>query len=186
MPLLVMVGLSGSKLTDGDDQRQQAFDSAKVPPAHVKWVIRAGSICDVVLPSVIAAQIDAETGWQEGSPSPTPANTAPAERALVGMSAADFEEWASDDDGNGQVSPLDAGDAIMALGRFDCALAEGVQRLKEKGLASGDSLELTLAAYHSGTKAVEQYRGLPPSGETRDYVGEVRKLIPRYETGSAR
>jgi len=183
LPLVMMVGLSGSKLTDGDDQRQQAFDSSKVPPAHVKWVIRAGSVCDVVPPSVVAAQIDAETGWLASSAEPSP-NVSPTEpRALVGLTPADFEEWASDDDGNGRVSPLDPGDAVMALGRFDCSLADGVQRLKEKQLAEGDSLELTLAAYHSGIDAVERYRGMPQGDEARDYVSGVQKLIPRYETG---
>ncbi|MDC2950176.1 hypothetical protein [Streptomyces heilongjiangensis] len=192
LPLVMMVGLSGSRLTDGDDRRQQAFDSSKVPPAHVKWVIRAGSVCDVVTPSVVAAQIDTETGWLTGTsedlqgspPAPSPAASAPSEsRALVGLSTSAFEEWGSDDDANGTATPLDPADAIMALGRFDCALAEGVQRLKESRLASGDALELTLAAYHSGLGSVERSRGVP-EGEARDYVRRVRKLIPRYETGS--
>ncbi|WP_146194034.1 lytic transglycosylase domain-containing protein [Streptomyces sp. MA5143a] len=194
LPLVMMVGLSGSRLTDGDGQRQQAFDSSRVPPAHVKWVIRAGSVCDIVTPSVVAAQIDAETGWlagtAEGLPdtSPTPSPTAPTPsepRALVGLSTSAFKEWGSDDDGNGTATPLDPGDAIMALGRFDCALAEGVQRLKESRAVSGDTLELTLAAYHSGLDTVERSRGVP-EGEARDYVRRVQKLIPRYETGSGR
>ncbi|SER74717.1 hypothetical protein SAMN04487983_102182 [Streptomyces sp. yr375] len=190
LPLVMMVGVSGSKLNDGDDQRQQAFDTSKVPPAYVKWVIRAGSVCDVVLPSVVAAQLDTETGWSAGSAGsvssaePVPDASPTESRALVGLTPADFAEWASDDDGNGRISPLDPGDAVMALGRFDCALADGVERLKEKQSAEGDLLELTLAAYHSGLDAVQRQRGMPAGDGAREYVSGVQKLIPRYQTGS--
>jgi hypothetical protein len=40
---------------------------------------------------------------------------------------------------------------------------------------SGD-LDLALAGYNAGEKAVEQYRGIPPYDETREYVRRIRSV----------
>lgn len=44
---------------------------------------------------------------------------------------------------------------------------------------AGD-LKLTLAAYNAGIKAVEQYRGVPPFSETREYIRRVLDYHQRY------
>lgn len=44
---------------------------------------------------------------------------------------------------------------------------------------AGD-LRLTLAAYNAGIKAVEQYRGVPPFSETREYIRRVLDYHRRY------
>jgi soluble lytic murein transglycosylase-like protein len=44
---------------------------------------------------------------------------------------------------------------------------------------AGD-LQLTLAAYNAGIKAVEQYRGVPPFSETREYIRRVLDYHQRY------
>jgi soluble lytic murein transglycosylase-like protein len=45
-------------------------------------------------------------------------------------------------------------------------------------------LNLTLAAYNAGVKAVERHRGIPPFTETREYVRRVLNYFDRYR-GSA-
>ena len=55
----------------------------------------------------------------------------------------------------------------------------GVRHLKLLlGRYQGD-LELSLAAYNAGVKAVEKYGGVPPFIETRDYI---RRVLSYYET----
>ena len=55
----------------------------------------------------------------------------------------------------------------------------GVRHLKLLlGKYQGD-LELSLAAYNAGIKAVEKHGGIPPFAETRDYV---RRVLTYYQT----
>ena len=55
----------------------------------------------------------------------------------------------------------------------------GVRHLKLLlGRYQGD-LELSLAAYNAGIKAVEKHGGIPPFAETRDYV---RRVLNYYQT----
>ncbi|KAF4410156.1 peptidase M23 [Streptomyces sp. Ru87] len=145
-----------------------------VPAAYVAWVLKAGSMCEVIGPSVIAAQIEAESGWNPDATSPVGA------QGLSQFMPGTWETWGRDDDGNGRISPFDPGDAIMAQGRYDCALAKQIGRLKSGGLASGSLLDLTLAAYNAGPGAVQQYGGVPPYTETRAYVARIKSLIAKY------
>ncbi len=46
---------------------------------------------------------------------------------------------------------------------------------------NGD-LELTIAAYNAGEDAVIRFGGIPPYGETRDYVVKVTSFYRRYRT----
>ena len=44
--------------------------SDAVPAAYRSWVLKAGAICPEVSPALIAAQIDAESGWNPNAVSP--------------------------------------------------------------------------------------------------------------------
>ena len=50
------------------------------------------------------------------------------------------------------------------------------------GRYQGD-LQLSLAAYNAGIKAVEKYGGIPPFSETREYVRRVLRYIDSYRSG---
>jgi soluble lytic murein transglycosylase-like protein len=55
----------------------------------------------------------------------------------------------------------------------------GVRHLKLLlGRYQGD-VELSLAAYNAGINAVEKYGGIPPFGETKDYI---RRVLRYYDT----
>lgn len=60
----------------------------------------------------------------------------------------------------------------------------GVRHLKLLlGKYQGD-LELSLAAYNAGIKAVEKHGGIPPFAETRDYVKRVLSYYQTYRAES--
>lgn len=91
-----------------------------------------------------------------------------------------WPQWSADDDGNGRVSPFDAGDAIMAQGRYMCALADTVRGYLQAGQVQGTVLELALAAYNAGPGAVRAAGGVPHNGETEVYVAKIRRLMAQY------
>jgi soluble lytic murein transglycosylase-like protein len=60
----------------------------------------------------------------------------------------------------------------------------GVRHLKLLlGKYQGD-IELSLAAYNAGIKAVEKHGGIPPFAETRDYVRRVLNYYQTYRSDS--
>ena len=113
----------------------------------------------------IAAQIDAESGWNPRAVSPAGA------QGLSQFMPGTWAAYGRDDDGNGRVSPYDAGDAIMAQARYDCEIAASL-----RGVVAGDLLDLTLAGYNAGPGAVMLHGGVPPYAETRAYVAKIRGL----------
>lgn len=115
---------------------------------------------DAGLPaSIVAAQLDQESGWNENAVSPVGAQ---------GIAQFMPATWASYGDGG---DPFSATDAIPAYGRYMAELKQGVQPI------AGDDAELlvqlTLAAYNAGPGAVQQYKGIPPFQETQKYVSTI-------------
>ncbi|MBD9727678.1 peptidoglycan DD-metalloendopeptidase family protein [Streptomyces caniscabiei] len=177
MPVVMMVAVSGGGDAEAEEQGVGGgLKSGQVPAEYVPWVLKAGAMCDVIKPAVIAAQIEAESGWNPNARSPVGAE------GLSQFMPGTWPSWGKDDDGNGRVSPYDPGDAIMAQGRYDCALAKQVQGYKDSGQATGETLDLALAAYNAGPGAVQQYGGIPPYTETQNYVARIKSLISKYES----
>ncbi|MHA7241385.1 transglycosylase SLT domain-containing protein [Arthrobacter sp. TMS1-12-1] len=109
--------------------------------------------------SVVAAQLNQESGWNENATSPVGAQ---------GVAQFMPATWAAY--GNGG-DPFSAKDAIPAYGRYMAVLKQEVQ-----SIAGDDAnllVQLTLAAYNAGPGAVQQYKGIPPYQETQKYVSAI-------------
>ncbi|MFF9496887.1 M23 family metallopeptidase [Streptomyces flaveolus] len=147
-------------------------DISNVDGSYVPWLRAATADCAGITPALLAAHIDQLSGWQDDSASLS-------ERGIARFTDAGWKTWGRDDDGNGSSSPHDAVDAIMALGRQDCSLAEKMTALRTKGAVSGDVADLTLAAYTAGVQEVGKAGKVPVSA--RAFVSEVKKRLPRYD-----
>ncbi|MFJ6852600.1 peptidoglycan DD-metalloendopeptidase family protein [Streptomyces sp. NPDC091271] len=145
---------------------------SNVDGSYVPWLRRATADCTGITPALLAAHIDQLSGWQD--------NTASlSEQGIARFTDAGWKTWGRDDDGNGSSSPRDAGDAIMALGRQDCSLAEKVTALRTKGTVNGDVADLTLAAFASGVGQVKEAGKVPAPART--FVADVKKRLPQYD-----
>lgn len=175
MPVMLFVGVgAGDTGPDMSGVTGGTLNPRHVPPEYLPWVLKAGSMCPQITAPVIAAQIEAESAWINGRTSPAGA------QGLSQFMPGTWTTWGRDDDGNGRVDPFDPGDAIMAQGRYDCALAEDVEGYKARGRASGPTLDLTLAAYNAGPGAVLEYGGIPPYQETQGYVVKIKSFMAKY------
>ena len=151
---------------------------ANVPAEYEADVLRAGSICQVVTPSVIAAQIDQESGWN-----PKAGSGAGAQGIAQFMPST----WASvgkDGDGDGKADIWNPHDAIWSQGNYMCGLASKVEAAKKSGKLTGDTLELTLAAYNAGLGSVLRYGMVPPFEETINYVRRIKELAATKYTST--
>ncbi|MEU6447072.1 M23 family metallopeptidase [Streptomyces sp. NPDC046979] len=163
-------GLPNPWPDDPDSKRPSEVD---VDPSYIPWLRKAASACTVLDPSVLAAQIDQLSGWSDDT------DELSGQKGIAAFTDSEWRTWGKDDDGNGKASPREPADAIMALGRRDCSLAEKVTELRTEGRINGDLVDLTLAAYATGTDAVTKAGRVPAEAET--YLAEVHKLLPRYE-----
>ncbi|MEW1736246.1 M23 family metallopeptidase [Nocardia beijingensis] len=154
-----------------------------VPPDFEPWYRRAGGLCPQISAALLAAQGQAESGFQpratSGAGAQGPAQFMPGTWATYG----------ADDDGNGQASPFDIGDAIMAQGRYMCAIAATVDTWIDEGKvhAPHGRAELYLAAYNAGEGAVLASGGFPTGAadyltQTRPYVDKILATTPEFST----
>jgi cell wall-associated NlpC family hydrolase len=144
------------------------LNSAMVPRQYLTWVIRAGNECSAVSPPQIAAQIQQESAWQ-----PDVVSNKGAE-GIAQFLPATFAKYGQRD-APGPVTPTNAADAIMAMGRYDCVIARRVAGVP------GSPLSNMLAGYNAGPDAVLASGGVPPFAETQLYVAAIEALIPKFE-----
>ncbi|MFY9263333.1 MAG: transglycosylase SLT domain-containing protein [Arcanobacterium sp.] len=138
---------------------------ANVPAQYAAYVLEAGTICAEVTPSIIAAQIEAESGWNPNAVSPVGAQ---------GISQFMPSTWLSvgrDGDGDGIADPFNAADAIITQGHYMCGQVDAI----EKHFGTRD-LDLALAAYNAGLGSVLSFGGIPPFPETMNYVARINEL----------
>lgn len=145
--------------------------AGSVPAAYEPMVLRAAGTCPGITGPLLAAQLDAESGWNPRALSPAGAQ---------GLAQFLPSTWASegvDGDGDGTADPFNPADAIASQAAYLCKLLAAVTADPQ---LAGDRLELALAAYNAGLGAVQRHRGLPPYPETQDYLRRIRHLLATY------
>jgi hypothetical protein len=137
----------------------------QVPPQFHGDLLAAAARCPRIGPSVLAAQLAAESAWDPAAQSPAGA------QGIAQFMPGTWARWGGDHDEDGTASPFDPGDAIRAQADYLCHLLDQVAPL-----AAGDreaGLRLALAAYNAGPGAVLAAGDVPPFPETRMYVDRV-------------
>lgn len=81
----------------------------------------------------------------------------------------------ADDDGTADV--LGIANPVMASGHLLCDMNEQIDAWKRQGRVSGDTLDLTIAAYNAGSGAVLRSGGMP-SGRT-DYENQTKLYVAK-------
>ncbi|MFE1075122.1 NlpC/P60 family protein [Streptomyces sp. NPDC058783] len=182
--LVVTLGIVGVVIADEDAAATETTDGGGglqgVPEEFRKWILKADAACkqQEMTPALLAAQL-----WQE-SKFKTSKEEARSDAGALGPAQflpSTYATWARDDDGNGEASLWDIGDAVMAQGRMMCSL---LKTAKNSGYP-GDVRALALAGYNAGWQRVEQYKGVPPKsfakGQTYNYVRTILSIMPRFE-----
>jgi murein DD-endopeptidase MepM/ murein hydrolase activator NlpD len=167
---LALTGVPALPWTKGTNPQQDA--TSRIDSSYLPWLRKAAAQCTVLTPSLLAAQIDQLSGWDDDS------GQLSGGRGIAAFTDAQWHTWGKDDDGDGRSTPTDPADAIMALGRQDCALAGKVTDLRTAGTVNGDLVDLTLAARAVGVDAVKEAGRTPAMAQT--YLKEVKALLPRY------
>jgi cell wall-associated NlpC family hydrolase len=147
---------------------------ASVPATFSAWLQRAATLCPQIGAPLLAAQLHQESNFNPGAVSPVGAQG--AAQFMPGT----WPSWGRDDDGNGRVSPFDVGDAVMAQGRYMCALAAQMTQSLAAGRVHGSVADLALAAYNTGPGGVLAAGGIPHNGETDTYVARIDAAIPTF------
>lgn len=169
-PLLVLPLLLAA---DGGSEASDLLTG--VPAEYLEVIMEAGSICDEITPSLIAAQIEAESGWDPTAVSPVGA------QGISQFMPGTWATYGKDGNGDGKADPFDPQDAIISQGHYMCSLVDTVRRYLDTGQASGNITDLALAAYNAGPGAVQTHHGIPPFEETRNYVERIKDLAGKYQ-----
>ena len=171
--IVLVAAASGSPAAATGLAGSATLNNQVIPnPTWVPWVQQAGSLCSTFSTPVIAAQIDIESSWN-----PVDVSSAGAE-GLAQFMPGTWPSWGRNDAGDGNVSPFNPPDAIMAMGRYDCALAAAVAAIAQH---SGQTvLTLALDAYNAGLGAVRSANGIPKNPQTEMYAPSVETLAAAY------
>ncbi|MFJ7242647.1 NlpC/P60 family protein [Streptomyces olivaceus] len=180
--VLAVVGLMAMVLADYDAEATEVTGSASgglrgVPEEFRSWILKAAEECKQpeLTPALLAAQLYQESKFNTSARSDVGAQ-GPAQ-----FMPGTWATWGRDSDGNGEASPWDIGDAVMAQGRMMCSL---LKEAKGSGYP-GDVRALALAGYNAGWSHVEQFGGVPPKsfakGQTYNYVQLILSTMKRFE-----
>ncbi|GHI04648.1 peptidase [Streptomyces cellostaticus] len=180
--LVTAIGLLAIVVTDDDAQATEIPGGGGglqgVPAEFQPWILKAANACKYpeLVPALLAAQLNQESGFRTDHVVSDVGAQGPAQ-----FMPGTWSTWGRDDDHNGDASPFDIGDAVMAQGRMMCSL---IGQAKHSGI-TGDVRALALAGYNAGWARVEQYHGVPPksfaNGQTYDYVQLILSTMPKFQ-----
>ncbi|MGW4336766.1 peptidoglycan DD-metalloendopeptidase family protein [Rhodococcus koreensis] len=154
-----------------------------VPAEFEPWLRRAGSVCPEIDAPLLAAQLQQENGFRHGSNAPVSDTGALGPAQFM---PGTWVTWGKDYDGDGKADPNSIGDAVMSQAHFMCALYQDVSGYIASGQATGDPIELTLAAYNAGPGAVQKFGGIPPFAQTENYVPKILQARAGFTNPNAR
>ncbi|MGO3660120.1 MAG: peptidoglycan DD-metalloendopeptidase family protein [Corynebacterium casei] len=165
----------------GQAGTSETLMSGTVPEEFEPWLDRGGQVCEGVDAPLLAAQLDAESGFQKdaasGAGAQGYAQFMPGTWATYGRKV--------DENGNavgppGSGDPNNPGDAVMAQANYMCDIQKDLAPQVASGAVEGDLTELALAAYNAGPGAVLEYGKVPPYAETQGYTKKILEARNAY------
>ena len=167
--------ISGTGLGD-------SLAAGSVPAEFAPWLERAGAMCPQIKPSLLAAQLEAENGFQYGANAPV-SNTGAGGPAQ--FMPGTWATYGKDYDGDGLININSIGDAVMAQGDYMCTIAKTIDAAIADGSvkAPNGPTELYLAGYNAGEGSVLREGGFPTSHN--DYIVQTRPYADKIIAGEA-
>ncbi|MDO9484590.1 MAG: lytic transglycosylase domain-containing protein [Actinomycetota bacterium] len=159
--LVLALALGATMLGLSAAQRYGLMGPVQVPSEYRALILDASERCPRIPVEVFAAQIAAESSWDERASSPAGA------QGIAQFMPAVWDQYGIDANGDGKISVWDAEDAIASAAELNCSNRRLVRDV------SGNRLKNTLAAYNAGFSAVRRYDGVPPYPETQAYVKKI-------------
>ncbi|WNE96285.1 lytic transglycosylase domain-containing protein [Streptomyces luomodiensis] len=144
-----------------------------IPESRRPALEAAARVCAPLSVPLLAAQIDAESGWR-------PRADSGHAQGISQFAPVTWKEWGQDGDGDGKADVWEPRDAIPSQARYMCHLYDVVKAVPGSETSVG-ATRLALAAYNAGPNAVLRARGIPEILETEEYVDKIMKdLLPKY------
>jgi parallel beta-helix repeat protein len=176
--LAFLLFIAGIALITAEQQQQSSsnsatgiLDAAALPAAAQQWIPyieQAGELCPQITAPLLAAQEEAESGFNSKAVRPGGAE------GIAQFLPSTWPTWSEPATSTGPDTPFNAPDAILAEGRYMCALAAQMAALAQS--SGTDVVSLALAAYNAGSAAVIAAGGIPQNGQTPAYVQRVEAL----------
>ncbi|MGF7121268.1 NlpC/P60 family protein [Rhodococcus sp. BE178] len=168
--------------------------SAVLPPGNLlgqvgsiavfaPWLRQAGEICGGVKAPTLAALFSVENDFRYG---PTAPVSLAGGRGPAKFMPSEWAKYGKDADGDGTADILGVADSVMAAGHMLCDNYAQVDAWKQEGLVQGDTLDLALAAFNAGTRAVRKAGGVPSgvddaADQSGPYVQKIRASEGQFE-----
>ena len=170
--LALMLGSAANASQDGGDQCLSG-----TPAEYAEVLTRAGSLCDLITPAILAAQVQAESNWDPK------VSSAVGAQGIAQFMPGTWAAHGMDGNGDGKADVWDPIDAIWSQGNYMCEINKTIASWLDSGKVTGDALALTLAGYNAGLGNVETHAGVPPFAETQGYIDKIVKSAGGFTQG---